>query len=80
MPSIGLEQPPLDTDLDLSAYIVRMFEKVDVALQKGESHTPIFDLPLKPKNGDIRYFGAIVLPDVTAVGFWGYEEGTWTKL
>lgn len=77
--SISLEQPPVNTDAELSGYLNRKFVDIAIELERASSPPVINVIPLKPSNGEIYYFGTIV-GAITVKGFWGYEEGSWVKL
>lgn len=79
MPSIAIEQPPLDTDTNLTEYLSRMFIQTNIALGQNNWLVPIYVQPYKPQVGQLYYFGdAIALdPDITAEGLYIYKSTGW---
>ena len=58
--SILSEQPPSSTDLNLSAYLRRVFGLIDVALVNA-GKLPVNNLkPPKPVVGKLYYFGVAI--------------------
>ena len=81
MVQILKEIAPDTSDLELIAYLDRFQDSINKALDEFEDRLEIvYALPVRPVNGMMRYFGITIPPDITALGFWGYEEGVWVKL
>lgn len=77
---IGIEQPPSDTDKRLSAYLVRMFKKVGIAIDSAWILQPT-DRKLYPNDGQLTYFSGPV-PDTKIVepGLYFCVKGEWKKV
>ena len=80
MANIGSEQPPLSTPDELREFLARQFVLVNNALAQSNKFPPIYNLPDKPQDGNLYYFGRIIGATITSIGFWGYENGAWVKL
>ena len=75
------EIAPDATDSEMVAYLDRLQDNVNRALAEIEDRLEIvYALPERPINGMMRYYGVIIPPDITALGFWGYEDDAWVKL
>lgn len=79
MAGISIEQPPFGTDIDLTGYLNRRFIDVDTALGQVNYFKPVYELPNKPLNGTVVYFGE-TMAGINKPGFWGYEQDQWVKL
>lgn len=81
MPSgIPIEQPPLDTEQPMSEYLARQFININNALGSTNEHVSYYNMPPKPREGVIYYFGAPVPPDIIREGFWCIIDGVWKPL
>jgi len=80
MPQFIVSQPPTDTETGMSRWLNELQNKMNIALGRTGSYPPIYNMPNKPQNGNIYYFGEQILPDILWAGFWGYSEGEWTYL
>lgn len=78
--SLPIEQPPPETEQQMSDYLVRQFVGVRDALDATTRLPSLFAVPAKPRNGDVRYFGQAIPPQIQYPGFWGYENGRWVPL
>jgi len=75
-----MEQPPESTANELSEYLVREIRRITMTIENTNKLTPINNLPAKPQDGHFYYFARTITPNITSIGFWGYEAGTWVKL
>jgi hypothetical protein len=81
---IGIEQPPSDTDKGLSAYLVRMFKKVGLAIDAAWVLPP-YDRKTDPSDGQLTYFsGPIPGTKIMEPGLYFYmkegQEIVWKKV
>ena len=72
-------QPPNGFDPVLTEWLTRFLNEINTALQVVEDYAPLYQMPPKVSVGMVRYFGAPVLPDITAEGLWIYKGTGWTQ-
>lgn len=75
-----IEQPPYNTDLKLSSYLLRVLGMLERNIKLVEKIQPRTALPSRPEVGKIYYFSSTVLPTITAEGYWGYKSTGWVQL
>ena len=80
MSNFVISQPPDSFEDESKRYLNEMQKRIDFVFDTVHKFAPRFDLPSKPQDGQIYYFGDAVLPEILWPGFWGYEEGNWTYL
>lgn len=77
---IPVEQPPYDTDPELIAYLNRLVISINTQLEADGKLTKRTQLPSSPVEAKVYYFSVPIAPDITAKGYWVYEDGTWQSL
>ena len=80
MSKLGNIKPPDDVTEPLREYLSRLFLQIDISLGQNNKIAVSGALPDKPQDGNIYYFSQIIAPDITSIGFWGYENSAWLKL
>ena len=80
MSSISIEHPPEGTDLLLSEYLNRMLVNINNALGQTSFNNPLYTVPDKLQVGRVYYFGAAVLPNISAEGLYVYKSTGWVQL
>ena len=74
------EQPPLDIDSKLSQWLISLIDSINASLQQTHDYDVIYDMPKHEFVGMVRYFGAAVLPNITAEGLWVRTSTGWIQL
>lgn len=74
------EQPPVSTNIDLSEYLTRMFDDARIEDSRARQYPVLTVIPSKLSIGKTYYFDAVILPDITQIGFWGYTSVGWVLL
>jgi len=77
MATLPVEQPPYELDSDLTAYLVRQWNKIDLALGEDNYWEPRNTLPAKIRVGESYYFAIPILPDITSEGLWLVKSTGW---
>ncbi len=84
MSRIGQEQVPLSIDDDLREFLTRRFVDIDIVVEQSPKFPERKQMPYKPQNGDVHYFGDPATHNYDAAiyvaGWWGYSEATWILL
>ena len=75
-----MEQPPVDVDQKLSAYLQRMDQRIDAIRRSRDIPVKFTDTPDKPIIGKIYYFSNTVGATITQEGYWGYTSAGWVLL
>ncbi len=82
--SLPQEQPPLSVDEELRDFLIRRFIDIDNRFDRAAKFPERKEMPYKPQDGDIHYFGDPLSHNydaaITAEGFWGLRAGTWRRL
>ena len=76
-----MEQPPANTDTQLTEYLFRQLSALEnKSLQLGNLEI-LTALPTKPVVGKIYYFANVIGVTITVEGAWVYKStGVWTLL
>jgi hypothetical protein len=76
-----MEQPPANTDTQLTEYLVRQLTALEnKSLQLGNLEM-LTALPARPVGGKVYYFKNIISPTITVEGAWVYKStNVWTLL
>lgn len=78
---LQIEQPPIEVEADTSAYLNRMFVRVDNLFRIVNVFSPRKIYPEKPRIGGVYYFeAAIPATDITDEGLWLYKSTGWIQL
>lgn len=77
--TISLEEPPINTELELRAYLMRMRQDIAVALQQAQQLPITYVEPAKPQVGKIYYFGSALQshPVIAQEGLYIYKSTGW---
>lgn len=75
-----MEQPPFDVAANLKEYLVRQIARLEDLISNTAKLPILMNLPIRPQIGRIYYFGRIIAPNITAIGFWGYTPTGWRRL
>ena len=70
-------QPP---ESELSAWLMTLIDNINASIGQMHDHDPIYAMPDYQTTGMVRYFGAPVLPDITAEGLWVKSSTAWIQL
>ena len=66
---------------DFAAFLGRELHRISAEFMRAEFRLPILAVaPLRPQNGDIVYADGVSWNPGMGEGFYGYENGSWTKL
>jgi hypothetical protein len=79
MKLMPIEMPPSTFD-DMSDYLIRQWEAVNTSLFTTQIYEPRTIPPIKPRIGQVIYFPAAILPDITEEGLWLYKSTGWTLI
>ena len=75
-----MEQPPVNTDTQLTEYLFRQLSALEnKSLQLGNL-TILTALPTKPTVGKIYYFANAILPTIVAEGAYVYRSTGWSSI
>lgn len=80
MATISIEVPSDGFDNKQREYLMRHFAKLNIALAGVNYFPPRYTLPAKSKPGEVVYFAAAILPDITGEGLWLYKTTGWAQL
>jgi len=80
MAVITIEVPPQEFNDAEREYLVRQLVKINTALMQSNYFPPRYTLPAKSKPGEVVYFAAAILPDITGEGLWLYKTTGWAQL
>ena len=81
MPSIPIEQPRVDSPVDLVGYLNRQAAAINLALMDVQYFVPKAILPERVRVGEAHYFvAAIPTTTITEEGLWIYKSSGWSKL
>ena len=77
--TISLEEPPIATEQELRAYLMRMRQDIAVALQQSQQLPVVYVEPSKPQQGKLYYFGSEIQshPVITQEGLYVYKSTGW---
>lgn len=76
-----VEQPPLNTDREMAAYLVRMFQQIHDTLLRINNLPLLTALPSRPIRGSLYWFqNGIPFTPVTRGGLWFYGKEGWVVL
>jgi len=82
--ALAEEVAPAGTDSNLTEFLDRRFIDVSIELSKSHKHLERREMPYKPENGDLFYFGDPANHSydaaITVEGFWGKISTGWTQL
>jgi hypothetical protein len=70
-------QPP---ESELSGWLMTLVDNINASIGQMHDHDPIYTMPDHQFTGMVRYFGAPVLPDITAEGLWVKSSTIWIQL
>lgn len=71
---MNIEQPPMSTSIELSAYLVRMFNLVDTILGNIGKLPVRNTLAPKPVIGKLYYYNQAIDDDITTEGLYIYKS------
>lgn len=78
---LQIEQPPSETQQDTSAYLNRMFTRIDSLFRVVNIFSPRKIYPVKPRVGGVYYFeDTIPSTPITGEGLWLYKSTGWIQL
>jgi hypothetical protein len=78
MSSIGLAVP---TELDeIPAFLQTLITAIEIELGNSNYFVPTKIMPSKVRAGRVYFFSQTIAPDITAVGWWGFDGTTWKQL
>lgn len=80
MRKLSIEQPPVSLPLDAREWLTRFIVNINSCIDQIHDMDQLTALPKNPQPGMVRYFKAVITPEISSVGFWGYSSGIWTKL
>lgn len=81
MPSISIEQPPVNTDVAFKDYLIRQLTQINLALSQSNYFVPRNSLPKKYRVGEMFYFAdAIPTTPITGEGLWIYKSTGWNLI
>ena len=80
MTQLGYDQPPPDTNEELSQWLSQLTDAINSALSKNNDFPPIYKMPGYQYNGMVRYFGAVVAPDIPIEGLYIKLSTGWQQL
>jgi len=77
--SISLEEPPVDTDEELGAYLMRMRRDIASSILQSSQLSILYAEPEKPQQGKLYYFGDAVKNHavITKEGLYVYKSTGW---
>ena len=75
-----MERPPITTQKDLSAYLVRILGQLEVAIDNSQQMPLLTALPAKPIVGKQYYFKNAISPYISGEGVWVYKSTGWVLL
>ena len=75
-----MEAPPSDTPPVLRAYLLRVLQRLETAIDGGMQMTLLTSLPAKPSIGKQYYFKNAILPNISGEGVWVYKSTGWVLL
>ena len=77
--TISLEEPPVSTEHELRAYLMRMRQDIAVTLQQSQQLPVMYVEPDKPQQGKLYYFGLEIQghPVITQEGLYVYKSTGW---
>ena len=78
--AVPQEQPPLDTEKELTEWLTRQIVAINIELNKSKDFEVLYILPDKLYIGMVRYFGDTIDATVTAEGLWCYKSTGWVQI
>ena len=82
--SISQEDVPESVDEELREFLARRFIDIAVALDKPSRYVERKEMPYKPQQGSIFYFGNPGThnydPAITSEGWWGLKSTGWVLI
>ena len=70
---------PKDTE-QLPVFITDMIRQINIELSKQNLFNPISAMPVRPATGRVYFFSQTIEPNITAIGWWGWNGSTWSQL